>query len=155
MRTEVEGADYSTMAEPYIPPASSSPESRVPVEALFENPAAAPKQESKKEKKEQKKSITSDMPAAETAAGKEAAASSESIQAGRVLLVNRKFNFVVINVGSKQGIQAGDSFQVLNAGERVANVEVEKLYDDFAAAKIVEQFGDRSLLKEGNLVTTM
>ncbi len=37
--------------------------------------------------------------------------------------------------------------------EKIARVEVEKLYDDFAAAKIMEQFGDQALLKEGNLVT--
>ena len=83
------------------------------------------------------------------------AAVSESLQAGRVLLVNRKFNFVVINVGLKQGIRSGDLFLVLESGQKVAKVEIEKLYDDFSAAKIVEHFGDRSLLKEGNLVTRM
>ena len=83
----------------------------------------------------------------------ESAKPSESLQAGRVLLVNRKFNFVVMNVGLKQGLKAGDQFTVLDGEAKVAKVEVEKLYDDFAAAKILEQFGDRALLKEGNLVT--
>ncbi len=76
---------------------------------------------------------------------------AESLQAGKVLLVNRKFNFIVINMGVKQGIKVGDGFLVTADKDKVARVEVEKLYDDFAAAKIVEQFGDKSLLKEGNL----
>ncbi|MBI4388173.1 MAG: hypothetical protein HY582_03940 [Candidatus Omnitrophica bacterium] len=79
--------------------------------------------------------------------------SGTSLQAGRVLLVNRKFNFVVINVGSKQGLKVGDIFMISNGTEKISKVEVEKLYDDFAAAKIVDQFGEASLLKEGNLVT--
>ena len=78
---------------------------------------------------------------------------SESILAGRVLLVNPKFNFVVVNMGMKQGLKMGDTFMVMADKEKVAKVEVEKLYDDFAAAKIVEQFGNKNLLKEGNLVT--
>ena len=82
-----------------------------------------------------------------------AAAVSQSLQAGKILLVNNKFNFVVINMGMKQGLKVGDVFMVNADKEKVAKVQVEKLYDDFAAAKIVEQFGNKSLLKEGDLVT--
>lgn len=80
---------------------------------------------------------------------------SESLQAGRVLLVNRKFNFVIINMGTKQGLKSGDAFMVLEGQNKIARVEVEKLYDDFAAAKITEQIGDNALLQEGNLVTRL
>ncbi len=78
---------------------------------------------------------------------------SESLQAGRVLLVNQKFNFVIINMGSKQGLQIGDSFLITENGEKVVKVQVEKLYDDYSAAKITDVVGNRLLLKEGNLVT--
>jgi len=78
---------------------------------------------------------------------------SESLQAGRVLLVNQKFNFVIINMGSKHGLKIGDSFLVTENGEKVVKVQVEKLYDDYSAAKILEVLGNRLLLKEGNLVT--
>ncbi len=78
---------------------------------------------------------------------------SESLQAGRVLLVNQKFNFVIVNMGSKQGVKIGDSFLVTENGEKVVKVQVEKLYDDYSAAKIAEVIGNRLILKEGNLVT--
>lgn len=78
---------------------------------------------------------------------------SESLQAGRVLLINQKFNFVIINMGSKHGLKIGDAFLVTENGEKVVKVQVEKLYDDYSAAKISEVIGNRLLLKEGNLVT--
>lgn len=81
--------------------------------------------------------------------------SSESLQAGRILLINRKFNFVVMNIGSKQGLKVGDQFMVAEGNQKLAKVEVEKLYDDFSAAKILEQFGEPAMLKEGNLVTRL
>ncbi len=77
---------------------------------------------------------------------------SESIQAGRVLLVNRKFNFVIINMGTNQGLKVGDTFAVSEGGQKIAKVQIEKLYDDYSAAKIAEMTGDQLLLKEGNLV---
>ena len=88
-----------------------------------------------------------------TAGSPSTAASSESLQAGRVLLVNRKFNFVIINMGSKQGVQIGDLFSITEGGEKIAKVQVEKLYDDYSAAKISEMTSDPLSLKEGNLVT--
>lgn len=81
-----------------------------------------------------------------------APSSSDSLQAGKVLLVNRKFNFVVLNIGTKQGLKVGDAFMVFEGNNKIARVEVEKLYDDFAAAKILENLSDVALLKEGNLV---
>ena len=113
---------------------------------------AAPevKQNVKSEVKENKPAVLVSEPVPPV---KAASAVSQSLQAGKVLLVNSKFNFVVVNLGLKQGLKVGDVFMVNADKEKVAKVEVEKLYDDFAAAKIVEQFGNKSLLKEGNLVT--
>lgn len=85
--------------------------------------------------------------------GEAKGAASESLQAGRVLLVNQKFNFVIINMGSKHGLKIGDSFLVTENAEKVVKIQVEKLYDDYSAAKITEVVGNRLLLKEGNLVT--
>ena len=112
--------------------------------------AQPPKQISHEEKKEPVQAEAQKQP---EATKELIQAPSTTLQAGRVLLVNRKFNFVVMNVGSKQGLKVGDVFMVLNGADKIAKVEVEKLYDDFAAAKIVDQVGDTSLLKEGSLVT--
>ncbi len=57
----------------------------------------------------------------------------------KVLTVNRKFNFVVINQGLQDGLKMGDTIKVLRSGQEIARVQVEKLYDKFCAASLVEE----------------
>lgn len=58
---------------------------------------------------------------------------------GKVLVVNREFNFVVANLGSRDGIRAGSRFELLRAGRRIATAEVEKVYDNMSAANLLEE----------------
>jgi len=58
---------------------------------------------------------------------------------GKVLTVNRKFNFVVINQGLQDGLKMGDKLKVLKQGQESATVQVEKLYDKFSAATLIEE----------------
>jgi len=69
----------------------------------------------------------------------------------KIMTVNRKFNFVVLNMGSKDDLHMGDRLIVERDGKAVGSVAVEKLYDNFAAAAIVEekQSGE---IKEGDIV---
>lgn len=57
----------------------------------------------------------------------------------RILTVNRKFNFVVVNMGLKDGIKMGDQLKVVRAGVDSATIQVEKLYDKFSAATILNE----------------
>ncbi|MEI7751594.1 MAG: hypothetical protein WCJ71_05830, partial [Candidatus Omnitrophota bacterium] len=57
----------------------------------------------------------------------------------KVLTVNRKFNFVVINQGIQQGLKMGEQLKVFNQGQEIATVQIEKLYDKFSAATLVEE----------------
>jgi hypothetical protein len=57
----------------------------------------------------------------------------------RVLTVNRKFNFVVVNLGLKDGIKMGEQLKVFRAGVECATLQTEKLYDKFSAASIVKE----------------
>lgn len=57
----------------------------------------------------------------------------------KVLTVNRKFNFVVVNMGLKDGLKIGDQLKVVKGGADSATVQVEKLYDRFAAATILTE----------------
>ena len=66
-------------------------------------------------------------------------AAGQTIAAGNVLLVNRKYNFIVVNLGSRQGLNLNDILIVQQKGAEVAKVRVEKLYDDYCAAYIVEE----------------
>ena len=76
----------------------------------------------------------------------------QTIAGGNVLLVNRNYNFIVINLGSKQGISLDDVLSVQHEGAEIAKVRVEKLYDDYSAAYIVEEQSQHPI-GEGDGVT--
>jgi hypothetical protein len=71
--------------------------------------------------------------------------------AGKVLVVNREFNFVVINLGSKDGVKAGSRFAVLQGDRQVGTVEVERLYDNLCAANVLVE-EKKGQLQEGSAV---
>lgn len=71
----------------------------------------------------------------------------------KVMTVNRKFNFAIINLGMRDNVKIGDRFSVQKDGKIISNLQVEKLYDDFAAATIVEEEKDAPIA-EGDLVLT-
>lgn len=82
---------------------------------------------------------TSEKPVEKVAPVEVPHATAQSIAAGNVLLVNRKYNFIVVNLGSRQGLNLNDTLIVQHAGSEIAKVRVEKLYDDYSAAYIVEE----------------
>lgn len=63
----------------------------------------------------------------------------ETATGPKVLTVNRKFNFVVVNLGMQDGIKMGDRLKVFKQGQQCATVQVEKLYDKFSAATLLEE----------------
>ncbi len=76
---------------------------------------------------------------AEPARSSEVSATAGATTGAKVLTVNRKFNFVVINQGLQEGLKMGDKLKVLKQGKECATVQIEKLYDKFSAATLVEE----------------
>ncbi len=76
----------------------------------------------------------------------------QTIAAGSVLLVNRKYNFIVVNLGSRQGVALDDVLSVQKEGAEAGKARVEKLYDDYCAAYIVEEQSEHPI-GEGDAVT--
>lgn len=73
---------------------------------------------------------------------------------GKVLVVNNEHDFIVFNLGSKNGVKIGDVYSVYRGNRNLGDVKVEKVQDNMAAAgfvgsnvigKISE--GDRILFK--------
>jgi myosin heavy subunit len=56
---------------------------------------------------------------------------------GKVLVVNKDYNFVVLNLGSKDGIDIGNTFTVYNNNKDIGDVKVEKVHESMAAAGFV------------------
>jgi hypothetical protein len=104
-------------------------------------------------KKKEKKPAAKATPQAQEPApqAKEAEASAKGGQDGKVLVVNKDYNFVVINLGSRDGIEVGKEFAVYNNGKYLGDVKVEKVHDAMAAAGFVTE-GLKDKVSEGDKV---
>ena len=56
-----------------------------------------------------------------------------------ILTVNRKFNFIVVNLGLRDGLRMGDKIQVMQNGTQKALAQIEKIYDKFSAATLLDE----------------
>ncbi len=90
--------------------------------------------------------ISSPPPASPAALGTESA----SLQ-GQVIVVNREYDFVVVNMGSNQGLALGQEFQVVRGDQVLGRVKVEKVYDELSAAAILPN-SNKDAIREGDAV---
>jgi len=84
------------------------------------------------------------------AAPSQAPSSAKGLE-GKVMIVNKEFNFVVINLGSKDKINVGDEFLVSRAGKPLGDLKVEKVHEAMSAAGFSAELKD--LIKENDKVT--
>ncbi len=59
---------------------------------------------------------------------------------GSVLVVNKKFNFIVANIGLSDGLATGAVLNIYRDGALIARGRVEKLYDTMSAATMLPQY---------------
>jgi outer membrane murein-binding lipoprotein Lpp len=64
---------------------------------------------------------------------KAAKAAAPSEFEGKVLVVNKEYDFVVINLGSKDGIGMGDIYSLYHGNQYLGDVKIEKIHDSMAA----------------------
>lgn len=69
---------------------------------------------------------------------------------GKVMIVNKEFNFAVINLGSKDKINVGDKFTAFRSGKPIGDLKVEKVHEAMSAAGFAAELKD--LIKENDLV---
>ncbi|MDD5197054.1 MAG: hypothetical protein PHV92_05500 [Candidatus Omnitrophica bacterium] len=70
---------------------------------------------------------------------------------GKVLVLNKEYNFVVIDLGSKDGLASGELFSVYRGDTYLGDVKIEKVQDIMSAAGFVS--GDvKNKVKEGDRV---
>lgn len=70
---------------------------------------------------------------------------------GKILVVNRDYNFAVINLGSKDGVSIGSVFSIYHNNEYIGDAKVEKVHDSMAAGGFLSpQIRDR--VSEGDRV---
>ncbi|MBU0503424.1 MAG: hypothetical protein ABH882_00085 [Candidatus Omnitrophota bacterium] len=73
----------------------------------------------------------------------------------KVLVINKDYNFVVLNVGSKDNIAVGDVFSLFHNNKPIGDVSVEKVHEAMTAAgflnpetKDTVREGDKAVLKD-------
>ncbi len=70
---------------------------------------------------------------------------------GQVLVVNKEFAFVVINLGQKDGLKEAEVLDVFRGQEPLGRVQVERIYDTMSSAVILPDFKVKEI-KEGDIV---
>ncbi len=86
-----------------------------------------------------------------TDSGAAGALASPGGTAGQVVVVNREYDFVVMNLGKNHGLALGQEFQVVRDNQILGRVKVEKIYDELSAAAILPQSKKESI-REGDSV---
>lgn len=88
--------------------------------------------------------------APEVKVNKEVLPAEKSLE-GKVLVVNKEYNFVVINLGSKDGVKMDQVFSIYRGNNNMGDVKVEKLHDSMAAAGFISE-DTKNKVKEGDKV---
>lgn len=70
---------------------------------------------------------------------------------GQVLVVNKEFDFVVVNIGEKDGIKESEVLEVYRGNKLLGRVQVERIYDTMSSAVILKEFTKDEIL-EGDIV---
>ncbi|RJO63421.1 MAG: hypothetical protein C4540_07170 [Candidatus Omnitrophota bacterium] len=67
------------------------------------------------------------------------AKATKAMSEGKVLLINRSNNFVIINLGEDAGVKAGDSFEVYRNNDTIARIEAAQTRKAISACDIVRE----------------
>jgi len=70
---------------------------------------------------------------------------------GKVLVVNKEYNFVVINLGSRDGVNANDIFSIYHNNNYLGDVKVSKAHDAMSAADFLSST-TKDQISEGDRV---
>jgi predicted nuclease with TOPRIM domain len=70
---------------------------------------------------------------------------------GKVLVVNKEYNFMVINLGSRDGVSANDIFSIYHNNNYIGDVKVSKAHDAMSAADFLSS-ATKDQVSEGDRV---
>lgn len=83
-------------------------------------------------------------------ADKKAEAPKTSVLEGKVMVVNKDYNFAVINLGSKDGVKIDDLFSVYRGDKVIGELKVEKVHESMSAAGFSEDL--KNIINENDVV---
>ena len=77
-----------------------------------------------------------------------------SAASGQVVVVNREYDFVVMNLGKNHGLNIGQEFQIVRDNQVLGKVKVEKVYDELSAAAILPE-SQKDNIREGDAIRAL
>ena len=77
-----------------------------------------------------------------------------SATGGQVVVVNREYDFVVMNMGKNHGLSIGQEFQIVRNNQVLGKVKVEKVYDELSAAAILPE-SQKDNIREGDTIRAL
>ena len=81
-------------------------------------------------------------------------ASSSRDTDGEIVVVNREYDFIVMNLGKNHGLSIGQEFQIVRGTQVLGKVKVEKVYDELSAAAILPE-SQKNNIREGDSVRAL
>ena len=73
---------------------------------------------------------------------------------GQVVVINREFDFIVMNLGRNHGLSVGQEFQIVRNNEVLGRAKVEKVYDELSAAALLPG-AKKDNIREGDVVKAL
>ena len=70
---------------------------------------------------------------------------------GQVVVINREYDFIVMNLGKNHGLSVGQEFQIVRGSEVLGRAKVEKVYDELSAAALLPD-SKKNSIREGDTV---
>lgn len=70
---------------------------------------------------------------------------------GRVLVVNKEYNFIVLDLGQNDGVKKGMVFEIREGSEFLGKAEIDKVYETMSSATLLPG-SNINFIKKGNLV---
>jgi len=79
---------------------------------------------------------------------------SSILKNAQVMSINREHNFVVLNKGLVDGVDAGDQYIITRAGIRIATIKISEIRD-FVSLGLVQEPTKTRLIQEGDKIAKM
>lgn len=98
--------------------------------------------------------VTNDLMDAGGGAAMAVSAMSAGPMNGQIVVVNRDYDFIVMNLGKKQGLSIGQEFTIVRGEQVLGRVKVEKIYDELSAAAILPD-SRKDSIREGDTVKAL
>lgn len=90
---------------------------------------------------------------ADTAETKEVKQRKVSPLEGKILVINRDYDFVIINLGSRNGLKTNNQFSVYHQDKYIGDIKVEKVHDSMSSASFVSS-DIKDKINEGDRVVS-